>query len=1271
MSFFRLLPGIIILLFNLNLYSQSTGIGVAPGTQSVFPEHIANLLPPSPDASAITKYGSLPIGLFTGTAQFNLPIYTIDAGSLKHAISIGYSSNGVKVDEMATRVGLNWNLTAGGIITRTTMDLPDGSPGVSPTFFHGPITWDTSSSSSWDVYNYVRQASYSIKPDFQPDEYSFNVDGYTGKFLRRENGDYAQFNSSAMKIEKNANGFILTAPTGVKYYFYLFEAARNFSEPVNDNYEWAPAETPSAWYLTKVISPGKDSLIFNYLPVVSNGSHLTYFNGVSQSFNSGTWNGKVILTGDYGGLDYFCTPIGGFLSCIDVCDNIPNSQPYVQKSENFPYYLSSILFKGGKVDFIYSTNRLDVPGEVRLDTIRVTRLTDNFVIKQVGLGYSYSYASPGSFDTYIIPLENYTSINSHLRRRLFLTSFEEIPRIGSARLKHIFEYDNFNALPPRLSFSQDRYGGFNGKINTYFFPNDTYFDFHIGLNQFGGDRSYSFNYAKLGLLKKVHYPTGGYTEFEYEPNKTEYDYSFLLKKDSAYVHFDTSSYIGQTIISDTVYYNNSLHIGMSLNVSCEWASNPIPFTYNGADTVLEGTYRVDFSIKRIENDSIVFASFIEPTLLSSFGTFGIPLPAGHYLITAIANRAHLRAKITLVPFWKESDKSALSGIAGVRIKSLSDFTSNNLEASRREFIYSNWGDSLTNTGTGVFADILNSANVTFSRQVGPEIIGCNSCPGSPGPICGYNSIQSNSVIQTFHSDRNTVVYKKVCELLSSSKGSNSGGTEYEFFYDARKYPIPISFVKPRFVWEPLPFVPDGAPDMNNDFRTGMVKTVKQFTYGTKHGTRVILNETKNYYSVDTTKLVIDTFLVSKMAVKREGGVPSWIYNLDYNIFKYWRYFGFLKLDSVVEKSYKSGPIDSLVNKTKYASYNSVNYLPNNIQNFRSNGDTLVYLRKYIADVTSGEEDFSIYNSMRNLNMVNSILKEETYRSPVISSPNELTRKRLKYSNAAGLYLPAVSLSSLKGGTEYVEATYQVYNKNGKLIQYQGKDGVVNTILWGYDSTYPVAKVSGIGYSSLLAQSGVSLAILNNPSSDFAMRTELNKIRLVNGVFATTYTYSPLLGVTSITDERGKGITYEYDAFNRLSLIRDQDNNIVKQICYNYSGQVVDCGYGTIAAWENLSDSCQVSGGVFTGNMVLIQKDMNPSSTTYNQTRTIIIQNQSGCISCSGLDKKMINGVCETGTKVCDGNFRPPGQGWQHYYHYVWSDQSVSPTYTGTGLCLTL
>jgi YD repeat-containing protein len=53
---------------------------------------------------------------------------------------------------------------------------------------------------------------------------------------------------------------------------------------------------------------------------------------------------------------------------------------------------------------------------------------------------------------------------------------------------------------------------------------------------------------------------------------------------------------------------------------------------------------------------------------------------------------------------------------------------------------------------------------------------------------------------------------------------------------------------------------------------------------------------------------------------------------------------------------------------------------------------------------------------------------------------------------------------------------------------------------------------------------------------------------------TTYTYDPLVGVTSTTDPKGQSVYYEYDPFLRLMNVKDKDGNIIKHTDYHYQGQ---------------------------------------------------------------------------------------------------------------------
>ena len=78
-----------------------------------------SILPPSPQAAALARYGEYPVSLATGVPQINIPLYEIKLGSYTLPILISYHASGIKVDDVASTVGLGWVLNAGGAVSRT------------------------------------------------------------------------------------------------------------------------------------------------------------------------------------------------------------------------------------------------------------------------------------------------------------------------------------------------------------------------------------------------------------------------------------------------------------------------------------------------------------------------------------------------------------------------------------------------------------------------------------------------------------------------------------------------------------------------------------------------------------------------------------------------------------------------------------------------------------------------------------------------------------------------------------------------------------------------------------------------------------------------------------------------------------------------------------------------------------------------------------------------------------------------------------------------
>ncbi len=128
-----------------------------------------------------------------------------------------------------------------------------------------------------------------------------------------------------------------------------------------------------------------------------------------------------------------------------------------------------------------------------------------------------------------------------------------------------------------------------------------------------------------------------------------------------------------------------------------------------------------------------------------------------------------------------------------------------------------------------------------------------------------------------------------------------------------------------------------------------------------------------------------------------------------------------------------------------------------------------------------------------------------------------------------------------------------YDPNGNILDQKLSGNITETYLWGYRNSSPVAKIVGSSYNAL--NELVNMSVLNNELGQYTeqqIRAELDLLRTrLPNAMVTTYTYKPLVGMTTMTDVNGKTVYYEYDSFNRLKLIRDKDGNILKTFDYKY------------------------------------------------------------------------------------------------------------------------
>jgi len=273
---------------------------------------------------------------------------------------------------------------------------------------------------------------------------------------------------------------------------------------------------------------------------------------------------------------------------------------------------------------------------------------------------------------------------------------------------------------------------------------------------------------------------------------------------------------------------------------------------------------------------------------------------------------------------------------------------------------------------------------------------------------------------------------------------------------------------------------------------------------------------------------------------------------------------------------------------------------------------------------------------RNTSVVSALLSEYAFRNGlVVESKNYLLDK------------PSVSTGftplTLNLGNYQKDAAYQIqseivdFDSRGNPLEVKQKKGASTTYLWGYGGRYPVAKIENATYTEVLTALGGGatatgkLGVLDSlkvaeetiKTTIEGLRTSLKKSQVFG------YTYKDLVGMTSKIDPRGILEYFEYDSFGRLSVVKDNDGNIVKTYCYNYSGQKIDCTniFHNVAKSQVFTKkNCPTW---YTGNSVTYTVPAGKYSSTISQSAADqLAQND---INTNGQNYANTVGTCSDGT----------------------------------------
>jgi YD repeat-containing protein len=168
----------------------------------------------------------------------------------------------------------------------------------------------------------------------------------------------------------------------------------------------------------------------------------------------------------------------------------------------------------------------------------------------------------------------------------------------------------------------------------------------------------------------------------------------------------------------------------------------------------------------------------------------------------------------------------------------------------------------------------------------------------------------------------------------------------------------------------------------------------------------------------------------------------------------------------------------------------------------------------------------------------------------------------------GLSKTKISKGSNQLIDNFVVDSYDINNKDFNPSQTSNEVGVKTSYIWGYNKTKLIAKIENCELTTLPLNDLMNIQSLSNSDNDTCtsgtcneqfLRNALNGLRTTlassnPNARMTSYTYNPLVGVTSVTDAKSDVQYYIYDSFQRLIKVVDKDNKIVSENAYNYKPQ---------------------------------------------------------------------------------------------------------------------
>ncbi len=1110
---------ILLLFFAANLFAQEE-------------VKLTEVIPPSPNVMAINKFVDVPVSLYTGSSNINIPLHTINLNNFTLPVSLSYQSSGLKVDEIASFVGAGWTLNATGVISRTLYGLPDEYSGEYGQGYFSDISKRAFDdlyhinfteiedctisnpaidpiSTSGDPVNFLDSLSSGII-DVQSDLYHFSMPGKSGKFTFNHDGDIKKLSIDDMKIvqqpfhdgipaiSSDDYEWEIIDDKGVKYYYNKAELTEAYSVCGSGGTSVNVGDVKtyqSSWYLTKIIAY-TDTINFLY-----ENELITYEQTLSESAKI---KGRLITN-----------------TLGDTGPSITNSNCKNNSTTQAKRLSGITTSNGDSIAFISNTARQDLEGAFRLDRIEVYK-NNNFTS-----AHQFHY-------------------DDFSNNKLKLTKVTQVDENQKELNPYSFDYFE-GSLPALNSKSQDYWGYYNGASNATLLGQ--YKDEAYNLNKNSTNREPVLEFCRRGTLKRINYPTGGYAEFDYGLHE-------IYDNENLETYFETLTLSGGTIDSP-IDELKMITVEQDCYVSIDKSSSD-----------------------NIENYAELRSSLTTKINLEPNGQRYF-LPAGTYWLYVKSGDA--TEKFISLEYEQLEPKNVTVG--GLRIKKTTIFDPiKNTSPLITEY---NYLQSDGNSSGLTFRKPLLAYKSThqfgeLAINAGGIVVGCND-----KSLVEYVNLSSQSQLPLAYVQGSHVGYSQVIVNKISEKGIKKGFTKYTYVNEKRVYDaypfspeLKLNYTNGK-IWE------------ENTFAEAKPEPIQSIVYSYDNIEANDYIENLNFkllnstfcYSCDQDKFAY-TVIRYQPVWSRVSSIKKIIPDSD----------GTSGIKEITEYSYADGSHHNVVSKTDYnisninkkehtfysyhdtftglktgvstyvgdyqkqgVNFNYADTRPSKVKRWNSKKNNYYLSDEFFID--KGEIEWKIsYGDENSIKLKQTFLRDK--RKNVIAhisnaSSDEVVYTSFEDNSQQNVIFEENAIISLSPFARTGKSVYQLSQGD---IFITLDPGHYNLSFFGRDkNSLIVSKVQGmeIGlYESETTNTDwfiytATFELDENQTIKISGDVILDELRITPSKSEiTTYSYNNKNQISDITDPNNQTLYYNYDSFNRLISIEDTDKNLLKKFTYS-------------------------------------------------------------------------------------------------------------------------